>query len=79
MSKYANKQFWVDAGDRAVASFFQALVTTNIFDSTGWVTIEMGDALTVSGGFALASLATSIAFRGGATGMGDRDGHTVDG
>lgn len=65
-SKYASATFWVDAADRGFASFFQALVTTNLLDSSGVVGLDWPAILSLSGGYALASVATSIAFRGGA-------------
>lgn len=65
MSKYSDKRFWIDAGDRALASFAQALVTTGAFESTGLLDLNWPEILSLSGGYALASLLTSIAFRGG--------------
>lgn len=65
MSKYASKQFWVDTADRAVASFAQALVTTGVFESVGLIGVDWQGVLSLSGGYALASVLTSIAFRGG--------------
>lgn len=63
-SKFASKDFWVDAFDRALASFAQAMVTTGVFESTGILGLEWSGILSLSGGYALASLLTSIAFRG---------------
>ena len=74
MSKFADRQFWVDTADRAVASFAQALVTTGVFESVGLLGVDWTGVLSLSGGYALASVLTSIAFRGGA----NRD-NTVDG
>lgn len=65
-SKYSDKGFWVDTVDRAVASFAQALVVTNVFESAGVIGIAWADMLSLAGGYALASLLTSVAFRGGA-------------
>ena len=65
-SKYASKKFWVDAGDRAASSFAQALLTTGVFESVGLLGADWMQILSLSGGYALASLLTSIAFRGGA-------------
>lgn len=64
MSKYADKQFWIDTGDRALASFAQALVTTGVFESTGLIGLDWAAVLSLSGGYALASVLTSVAFRG---------------
>lgn len=66
-SKYADKGFWVDAGDRALASFAQALVTTGAFESAGVIAADWQGVLSLSAGYALASVLTSIAFRGGAS------------
>src|SRR5690625_4471079 len=74
VSKFADRQFWVDTADRAVASFAQALVTTGVFESVGLLGVDWTGVLSLSGGYALASVLTSIAFRGGA----NRD-NTVDG
>lgn len=65
VSKFADKQFWVDTGDRALASFAQALVTTGVFESVGLLGVNWTDILSLSGGYALASVLTSVAFRGG--------------
>lgn len=65
-SKYASREFWTDAIDRAVASFAQALVTTGVFESAGLIGVDWQGVLSLSGGYALASLLTSIAFRGNA-------------
>lgn len=64
MSKFADRKFWTDAFDRAAASFAQALVTASALEELGILGVEWGSALSVAGGFALASLLTSIAFRG---------------
>lgn len=66
MSKYADKKFWVDAADRAISSFAQALIVTNVFETSGLLGVDWVDMLSLAGGYALASLLTSVAFRGGA-------------
>lgn len=65
MSKYASKQFWVDTFDRAIATFAQALVASNVLESTGLIGVDWAGLLSLSGGTALASVLTSVAFRGG--------------
>ena len=67
MSKFASKSFWVDAGDRAAASFAQALLVTGVFESVGLLGADWVTVLSLAGGYALASLLTSIAVRGGAS------------
>lgn len=64
MSKYSDRQFWIDTGDRALASFAQALVTTGVFESSGLIGLDWAEVLSLSGGYALASVLTSVAFRG---------------
>ena len=66
MSKFADKAFWVDAVDRTVASFAQAVVAGGVLQSAGLLGIDWADTLSLAGGYALTSLLTSIAFRGGA-------------
>lgn len=67
MSKYASKKFWVDTADRAVATFAQAMLATGVLESTGLVGIDWGGILSIAGGTALASVLSSVAFRGEAT------------
>ena len=66
MSKFANLQFWVDTGDRAVASFAQGLIGTAGLDGIGIVSVDWLGVLSLAGSYALLSVLTSIAFRGGA-------------
>lgn len=67
MSKYADKQFWVDAADRVVATFAQTFLSASLVGDVGLNAIDVGTSLSIAGGAALASLLTSIAFRGGDT------------
>lgn len=66
-SKFASKAFWVDAGDRALSSFAQALIATGVLESSGIIGVDWQGILSLAGGYALTSFLTSIAFRGGAT------------
>lgn len=65
MSKYADKQFWVDTIDRAVATLAQAAVATLTADVTGLLDIDAIQTLSVAGLAAAVSILTSVAFRGG--------------
>lgn len=63
------KAFWIDAGERAVRTFAQALVAMLVVgfvftDAAAW-----GEALVASAVAALISLLTSVA----ASGVGDQD------
>lgn len=64
-SKFASSEFWTDAADRAVASFAQALVVTAALETTGLLAVDWVNALSISGAYALASLLSSVAWRGG--------------
>ncbi len=66
MSKFANKQFWVDAVDRALSSLAQGILATAALDQVGVLSVDWVQTLSLAGSYALASLLTSIAFRGGA-------------
>ena len=66
MSKYADKQFWIDAADRAVASFAQGAIGALGLDSVGLLDVDWAGGLSLAGAMALLSLLTSVAFRGGA-------------
>ena len=66
MSKYADKQFWYDTIDRAVATFAQAAVATLTAGVTGLLDIDPAQVASVAGLAALVSVLTSVAFRGGA-------------
>jgi hypothetical protein len=65
LSKYADKQFWVDTIDRAVATLAQAAVATLTADVTGLLDIDAIQTLSVAGLAAAVSILTSVAFRGG--------------
>lgn len=65
MSKYANRQFWIDTFDRAVATFAQAAVATLTADAIpGLLDMDIAAVLSVSGLAAAVSVLTSVAFRG---------------
>ncbi|MBT2485823.1 MULTISPECIES: holin [unclassified Microbacterium] len=65
MSKYANKQFWIDTFDRAVATFSQAAVAALTADAIpGLLDMDLTAVLSVSGLAAAVSVLTSVAFRG---------------
>lgn len=64
MSKYASKDFWVDAFDRVVASFAQGLIATAGLDGVGVLDVDWTQTLSLAGSYAALSLLTSIAFRG---------------
>lgn len=65
-SKFLDGQFWADTVDRALASFAQGLLVVGSFDQSGVINVDWGGILSMAGGYALASVATSVAFRGGA-------------
>lgn len=67
MSKYMDEAFWTDAFDRVVASFAQGLIATAGLDGIGVLDIDWTQSLSMAGSYALLSLLTSIAFRGGAS------------
>lgn len=64
MSKYADKQFWVDLFDRAVATGAQSLAGVLAVDKIGLLDVDWAGSLSVAGAITLASILTSIAFRG---------------
>lgn len=64
MSKYANKQFWIDTLDRGVATFAQSLAGALGIDQTGILDLDWTQGLSLAGAITLASVLTSIAFRG---------------
>ncbi len=66
MSKFADRQFWIDSGDRAIASFAQGILATAALDKVGVLSVDWVQTLSLAGSYALASLLTSVAFRGGA-------------
>lgn len=65
MSKYASKTFWVDAADRAVASFAQGLIGATALDSVGLLDVDWSQSFSFAGAMGLLSLLTSVAVRGG--------------
>lgn len=69
MSKYASKTFWIDAGDRAIASFAQGAIGSLALDSVGLLDIDWEQGLSFAGSMALLSLLTSVAVRGGKDGV----------
>lgn len=66
MSKFADKQWWIDTGDRAAASFAQGLIGTLGLDSVGVLDVDWVQGLSLAGSYALLSVLTAVAFRGGA-------------
>ena len=64
MSRYWNKKFWIDAADRAIATFAQTTVATGLTGITGLLEIDVIQVVSVSGLASVISLLTSIAFRG---------------
>ena len=63
-SKYADTGFWVDAADRALASFAQAGLASGLLGTAGVLGVDWVGLLSISAGTALASILSSIAFRG---------------
>lgn len=66
MSKYANKRFWIDTFDRAVATVAQAAVGALTADVTGLIDVDVAGLLSVAGLAGAVSVLTSVAFRGNA-------------
>lgn len=64
MSKYADKQFWIDTADRAAATFAQTLGGALGVGSIGLLEVDWTGALSLAGAAALVSVLTSINFRG---------------
>jgi hypothetical protein len=64
MSKYANRQFWIDTADRAVATIAQTAVATLTAGVTGILDVDWAQILSVAGLAGAVSVLTSIAFRG---------------
>lgn len=64
MSKYADKAFWTDTVDRAVATFAQAAIGALTAGVTGLIDIDWVQVGSVAGLAALVSVLTSVAFRG---------------
>lgn len=68
MSKFASKQFWVDAFDRVVATIAQAALATLTAGVTGILEVDWIQVASVAGLAGAVSLLTSIAFRGNGDG-----------
>jgi len=66
-SKFASKAFWTDTMDRVIASFAQGLLGSAGLDSTGLVDVGWSGVFSLAGSYALLSLLTSVAVRGGAS------------
>jgi hypothetical protein len=64
MSKYADKQFWIDTFDRAVATFAQSIAGVLVVDKVSIFTVDWQGALGLALAITGASVLTSIAFRG---------------
>lgn len=69
MSKYASKAFWVDAGDRAVATAAQAAVALLTAGVTGILDVDWPQVGSIAGLAAAVSVLTSVAFRGSDKGV----------
>lgn len=73
-SKFNDGQFWVDAFDRAVSTFFQSLAGAvggiGIGNAVGLFDIDWTNGFAVAGLAALSSLFQSVAFRGAGTDVG---------
>jgi len=63
-SKFADRQFWIDTGDRAFATFAQTFVSGGILESSGVLALDLKAQLSLAGGAALVAIGTSIGFRG---------------
>lgn len=66
-SKFASKQFWIDALDRAVATFAQAAIGTLTAGVVGVLDVDWPQVASVAGLASLVSVLTSVAFRGGSS------------
>lgn len=72
-SKYADKQFWVDTFDRAIATFAQSLAGVLAVDKVGVLDVDWQGTLSVAVAITVASVMTSIAFRGNTPKPADRE------
>lgn len=61
------RHYWQSAGERALRTFAQALLSVLIIGETGFMDVDWAQALSVAGVAALASVLMSVA----ATGVGD--------
>lgn len=64
MSKYWNKQWALDALDRAISTTAQAMVAFLTAGVTGILEVDTVQLLSVSGLAGAVSILTSVAFRG---------------
>lgn len=64
MSKYADRQFWVDTFDRGIATFAQSLAGVLAVDKIGVLDVDWAGTLSVAVAITAASVLTSISFRG---------------
>ncbi|HWL59285.1 MAG TPA: holin [Microbacteriaceae bacterium] len=64
MSKYANRRFWIDTADRAIATTAQAAIATLTAGITGLLDVDWVQLGSIAGLAGAVSLLTSIAFRG---------------
>lgn len=65
MSKYASKRFWIDAVDRAIATFAQGSLGAITADTIGLTDLDLVAVASIGGLAALVSVLSSVAFRGG--------------
>ena len=64
-SKYASREFWTDALDRAAASIAQgAIAAAALGPAVGLLDVDWVGVGSIAGGMGVLSLLTSIAFRG---------------
>lgn len=64
MSKYADRQFWIDTLDRGIATFAQSLAGVLAVDKIGVLDVDWTGTLSVAVAITAASVLTSISFRG---------------
>jgi hypothetical protein len=64
MSKFADKQFWIDTMDRTLSSFAQGILGSAALETVGVIDVDWVQVLSLGGSYALLSLLTSVAFRG---------------
>ena len=63
-SKYASKTFWIDTGDRALATFAQTGLSAGLLETAGILGVDWKGLVSLATGTALASVLSSIALRG---------------
>lgn len=64
MSKFADKRFWIDTGDRTLSSFAQGILGSAALETVGVIDVDWVQVLSLGASYALLSLLTSVAFRG---------------